>query len=152
MKGGRLGVIGCIALAWAAQSGDARASGGDAIAAAQTDLASVGAGLDRVQAAVQQAKGQRQTAEQRLSNGELLFRMKDYNRASVVLSEILEEFPNTTSYPDALWLRGETYYAQRDYLAARRDYREIVDHGGESRASRLTSARRSPGWSTFRFA
>jgi tetratricopeptide (TPR) repeat protein len=133
VKGGRLGVIGCIALAWAAQSGDARASGGDAIAAAQTDLASVGAGLDRVQAAVQQAKGERQTAEQRLSNGELLFRMKDYNRASVVLSEILEEFPNTTSYPDALWLRGETYYAQRDYLAARRDYREIVNHGGEPR-------------------
>jgi tetratricopeptide (TPR) repeat protein len=126
-------VIGCLAVAWAAQSVDARASGDDAVAAARTDLASVGAGLDRVQASVQQAKGERLTAEQRLSNGELLFRMKDYNRATVVLSEILEEFPNTTSYPDALWLRGETYYAQRDYLAARRDYREIVDHGSEPR-------------------
>ncbi len=133
MKGGRLGVLGCVALAWAAQSGDARASAEDAVATAQTDLASVGSGLDRVQAAVQQAQGARQTAEQRLSNGELLFRMKDYNRASVVLSEILEEFPNTTSYPDALWLRGETYYAQRDYLAARRDYRDLVDHGAEPR-------------------
>ena len=51
----------------------------------------------------------------------------------MVLSEILEEFPNTPSYPDALWLRGETYYAQRDYLAARRDYRELVDHGSEPR-------------------
>ncbi len=133
MKRGRLGAIGCLAVAWAAQSGDARASADDAVASARTDLASVGSGLDRVQAAVQQAKGERLTAEQRLSNGELLFRMKDYNRASVALSEILEEFPNTTSYPDALWLRGETYYAQRDYLAARRDYREIVDHGSEPR-------------------
>jgi tetratricopeptide (TPR) repeat protein len=133
VKGGRLGVIGCVAIAWAAQSGEARASGEDAVAVAQTDLASVGSGLDRVQAAVQRAKGERQTAEQRLSNGELLYRMKDYNRASVVLSEIIEEFPNTTSYPDALWLRGETYYAQKDYLAARRDYREIVDHGAEPR-------------------
>jgi tetratricopeptide (TPR) repeat protein len=130
---GRLGVLGCLVVAWASQAGDARASAVDAVASAQTDLASVGSGLDRVQAAVAQAKGQRQTAEQRLSNGELLFRMKDYNRASVVLSEILEEFPNTTSYPDALWLRGETYYAQRDYLAARRDYRELVDHGAEPR-------------------
>ena len=133
MKRGPLGAIGCLVVAWAAQAGDARASADDAVASAKTDLASVGSGLDRVQAAVLQAKGERLTAEQRLSNGELLFRMKDYNRASVVLSEILEEFPNTTSYPDALWLRGETYYAQRDYLAARRDYREIVDHGNEPR-------------------
>jgi tetratricopeptide (TPR) repeat protein len=133
VKGGRLGVLGCLLVAWAAHAGDARASAGDAVATAQTDLTSVGAGLNQVQAAVAQAKGQRQTAEQRLANGELLFRMKDYNRASVVLSEILEEFPNTTSYPDALWLRGETYYAQRDYLAARRDYRELVDHGAEPR-------------------
>jgi tetratricopeptide (TPR) repeat protein len=133
VKRGPLGVLGCVALAWAARAGDARASGDDAVAGAQTELASVGSGLDRVQAAVAQAKGERQSAEQRLSNGELLFRMKDYNRASVVLSEIIEEFPDTTSYPDALWLRGETYYAQRDYLAARRDYRELVDHGGEPR-------------------
>jgi tetratricopeptide (TPR) repeat protein len=122
-----------LVVAWAAVSGDALAGVDDAVAAARTDLSSVGSGLDRVQAAVQQAKGERQTAEQRLSNGELLYRMKDYNRAVVVLSEILEEFPNTTSYPDALWLRGETYYAQHDYLAARRDYREIVDHGAEPR-------------------
>jgi tetratricopeptide (TPR) repeat protein len=133
VKRGRLGAIGCLAVAWAAHSVDARASGDDAVAAARTDLASVGSGLDRVQAAVQQAKSERMTAEQRLSNGELLFRMKDYNRAVVVLSEILEEFPNTTSYPDALWLRGETYYAEHDYLAARRDYRDIVDHGSEPR-------------------
>src|SRR5207237_666055 len=44
-----------------------------------------------------------------------------------------EEFPDTTSYPDAMWLRGETFYAAHDYLAARRDYRDIVDHGDEHR-------------------
>jgi tetratricopeptide (TPR) repeat protein len=129
----RLGAVASLAVAWAAQSGEARAGSDDAIASSRTELASVGAGLDRVQASVQRAKGERQTAEQRLSNGELLFRMKDYNRATVVLSEILEEFPNTSSYPDALWLRGETYYAQGEYLAARRDYRALVDHGAEPR-------------------
>ncbi len=81
MKRGPLGAIGCLLVAWAAQAGDARASADDAVASAQTDLASVGSGLDRVQAAVLQAKGERLTAEQRLANGELLFRMKDYNRA-----------------------------------------------------------------------
>jgi tetratricopeptide (TPR) repeat protein len=129
----RLGAIGCVAVLWAAQSGEARASASDSVASAQADLASVGRGMGRVQTSVQEARGDQQTAEQRLTNGELLFRMKDYSRASVVLSEILEEFPNTTSYPDALWLRGETYYAERDYIGARRDYRALVDHGSEPR-------------------
>jgi tetratricopeptide (TPR) repeat protein len=130
----RLGAIGALALAWAAHSGDAHASGADdAVSSAKVDLASVGAGLDHIQATVQQVKAQSQTAEQKLATGELLFRMKDYTRATTVLSEIIEEFPNTVSYPDALWLRGETYYAQADYFAARRDYRVIVDHGSESR-------------------
>jgi tetratricopeptide (TPR) repeat protein len=115
-----------------AGAGTARADG-DAIAAARSELTAVGSSMDKVQASVQQAKAEKMTVEQRLANGELLYRLKDYNRAAVVLSEILEEFPNTTSYPDALWLRGETYYAQGDYLGARRDYRAIVDHGGESR-------------------
>ncbi|MDP9035425.1 MAG: tetratricopeptide repeat protein, partial [Myxococcota bacterium] len=48
-------------------------------------------------------------------------------------SEIIEEFPDTPSYPDALWLRGETYYASHDYLAARRDYRLLVERGNEPR-------------------
>ncbi len=129
----RLGAIGALALAWAVHSGEARASSDDALSSARADLTSVGAGLDHIQVTVQQVKAQRQTAEQRLATGELLYRMKDYTRASTVLSEIIEEFPNTVSYPDALWLRGETYYARQDYLAARRDYRLIVDHGAESR-------------------
>lgn len=86
-----------------------------------------------VQAAIQKAKAARYTVEQRLANGELLYRSKDYARATVVLSEILEEFPDTPSYPDALWLRGETFYAQKEYLSARRDYRQLVEKNAEPR-------------------
>ena len=112
-------------------SADARAGSDDAIASAQGDLVAVSRGLPSVQTAVEQVKSEKQTPEQRLANGQLLFGMKDYSRANVVLSEILEEYPNTTSYPDALWLRGETYYASHDYFAARRDYRSLVDRGAE---------------------
>jgi TolA-binding protein len=112
---------------------EAWASSSDALSSANTTLVSVGRDVGGVQAAVSRARTERETPEQRLANGELLFRMKDYGRAIVVLSEILEEFPNTPSYPDALWLRGETYYAAKDYLAARRDYRGIVDRGTEPR-------------------
>ncbi len=105
----------------------------DAVTSAQNELVSVAREMAGVQSAVNHAKGERQTPEQRLSNGELLYRMSDYDRAVVVLSEIIEEYPDTPSYPDALWLRGETYYASHDYLAARRDYRLLVDRGMEPR-------------------
>ena len=73
------------------------------------------------------------TVEQRLANGEILFRTKDYGRAGVLLSEIIEEFPDTPSYPDALFLRGETYFSSHEYLSARRDFRQLVQRGAEPR-------------------
>ena len=102
-------------------------------ARAQAEVSSVDRESADVQAAIEKAKAQRYTVEQRLTNGELLYRTKDYARAVVVFSEIIEEFPNTPSYPDALWLRGEAFYAQKEYLSARRDYRALVDRNTETR-------------------
>jgi tetratricopeptide (TPR) repeat protein len=130
---GRLGVAVPVAALLGALASDAWANSSDDVSSAGNALLSVGREVGGVQATVSRARGERQTAEQRLANGELLYRMKDYGRATVVLSEILEEFPDTPSYPDALWLRGETYYAAHDYLAARRDYRALVDRGTEPR-------------------
>ena len=75
------------------------------------------------------------TVEQRLANGEILYRTKDYARAGVVFSEILEQYPDTASpsYPDALFLRGETYFESHEYLSARRDFRQLVQRGTEAR-------------------
>jgi tetratricopeptide (TPR) repeat protein len=127
----RLGVVAvCVALGWGFAV-DARAE--DAVSAARTDLEYVSRQMASVNSVVEKARMERQSPEHRLANGELLYRMNDYARAIVVLSEILEEFPNTPSYPDALFLRGETYYAAHDYLAARRDYKALVDRGNEAR-------------------
>jgi tetratricopeptide (TPR) repeat protein len=113
--------------AWADADGNARN--------AQAEVSTVDRESGTVQDAIRKAQSQRLTVEQRLANGELLYRSKDYARASVVFSEILEEFPDTPSYPDALWLRGETYYASKEYLSARRDYRQLVERGNEPRFS-----------------
>lgn len=130
----RFGAAASIAALVGAFASEARASSSDDdVAAAQNDLTFVSRELAAVDSAVEHARAERQAPEQRLANGELLFRTKDYARATVVLSEILEEFPNTLSYPDALWLRGETYYAAHEYLSARRDYRALVDRGSEPR-------------------
>jgi tetratricopeptide (TPR) repeat protein len=129
----RLGAVTAVAAVVWAFGSEARASSDDAVHAAQSALVSVGREIAGVQSVIERAKGERQSAEQRLANGEILYRTNDFGRAIVVLSEILEEFPNTPSYPDALWLRGETYYASHDYLAARRDYAAIVARGDEHR-------------------
>jgi tetratricopeptide (TPR) repeat protein len=123
-----------VVFATASSAGSSFAADGDADAnRAQTEVTTVDRESSSVQAAIEKAKSQRYTVEQRLTNGELLYRTKDYPRAVVVFSEILEEFPDTASYPDALWLRGETFYAQKEYLSARRDYRALVDRYTEPR-------------------
>jgi tetratricopeptide (TPR) repeat protein len=109
------------------------ANAGDELSNAQNEVAAIDREAATVSGAVQKAEAERLTPEARVANGELLFRSKDYARASVVFSEILEEFPDTPSYPDALWLRAETYYQSHEYLAARRDYRQLVDRGSEAR-------------------
>ncbi len=129
----RIAAAACCAALVCAIAQEASAGTEEAVAAAQNDVTQVSRSLGTVQSAIQQAKGERETPERRLANGELLFRLKDYTRAEIVLSEVIEEFPNTPSYPDALWLRGETYYATHDYLAARRDFRALVDRGAETR-------------------
>jgi len=129
----RLTSAAAIAIVLLGFSPDASASTDEAMRSAQNDLTFVGSNMAGVDAAVQRTQTERRTAEQRLADGELLYRTNDYSRAIVVLSEILEEFPNTPSYPDALWLRGETYYASHDYMAARRDYRVLVDRSSEPR-------------------
>ena len=118
-----------LGLCWVSQASADSA----AVRTAQTEVASVARETGSVQQAVDRSKAERLTAEQRVANGELLFRSKDYARATVVFGEILEEFPDTASFPDALWLRGETFYAAKEYLSARRDYRLVVQRGGEGR-------------------
>jgi tetratricopeptide (TPR) repeat protein len=118
---------------WATLAQSARANTDDAVMAARGDLTYVSGRLATVQAAIDQARAERMTPERRLANGELLLLLKDYGPALVVFSEVIEEFPNTPSYPDALWLRGETYYGMHDYLAAGRDYKALIARASESR-------------------
>jgi len=120
-------------VAFAGVVAPARAASEDNAVTAQSEVQNADRESASVQAAVQTARTQQLSVEQRLANGEILYRTKDYARAGVVFSEIIEGFPDTPSYPDAMFLRGETYYASREYLSARRDYRQLVERGNEPR-------------------
>jgi tetratricopeptide (TPR) repeat protein len=111
----------------------AHAGSEENIARAQNEVSAITRESQGVDAAIAKAKSDASSPESRVANGELLYRMKDYDRALVVLSEVIEGFPETPSMVDAYWWRGETFYAAKDYLAARRDYRAIVKRGNEPR-------------------
>jgi TolA-binding protein len=131
-RGGVLG--GAVALLVVGSAVSAHADGpSDALLHAQGELAAVSHDAASVEAAISKARGEAMSVEARLANGELLFRTKDYDHASVVFSEIIEGYPDTPSYPDALYLLGETYYASHEYLSARRAYREVVNKASDPR-------------------
>ena len=65
--------------------------------------------------------------EERLTDGELFYRLKDYLRASVIFTDIVEHYPRHRAYPDAVFLLGESLFQAGDYLGARNRYAQVID-------------------------
>ena len=70
--------------------------------------------------------------EERLTDGELFFRLRDYVRASVILTDIADNYPQHRAYPDALFLLAESLFKANDYLGARTRYRLIIDRADQA--------------------
>ncbi len=100
---------------------------------ARADIDAADRELPTIQAASQTALAQAATPEQRLANGEVLLRLKQYDAAVTTLTEVTEGYPDTRAFPDALWLRSEAFYNDHQYLAARRDLRKLVDRSADPR-------------------
>ncbi len=76
------------------------------------------------------------TPAERIAAGDMLLRNKDYDRAIEALSKVLELYRQgkapETAYADASLMIGEAYMATKQYLSARRHFREILDSGARS--------------------
>jgi tetratricopeptide (TPR) repeat protein len=76
------------------------------------------------------------TPAERVAAGDMLLRNKDYDRAIEALSKVLELYRQgkapEAAYADASLMLGEAYMATKQYLSARRHYREILDSGARS--------------------
>jgi tetratricopeptide (TPR) repeat protein len=76
------------------------------------------------------------TPAERVAAGDMLLRNKDYDRAIETLSKVLELYRQgkapEAAYADASLLIGEGYMATKQYLSARRHFREILDNGARS--------------------
>lgn len=87
-----------------------------------------------IQTAMRRAAAPTRAASRMLADGDLLLRSRDYERAAIVFNELLDKYPNDrTTYAEALYRLGETYYQSAQYLSARRVYVRVVEESNNAR-------------------
>jgi tetratricopeptide (TPR) repeat protein len=68
----------------------------------------------------------------RIANADMLLHAKNYDAAIDILSKVLElnrqGKASEADHADASFLIGEAYFQSRQYLSARRHYREVLEH------------------------
>jgi tetratricopeptide (TPR) repeat protein len=114
--------------AWALDAEQARGRAEQAIRTVEAEAAR-GASKDRL-------RYKPPTPAQRLAAGDMLLRNKDYDRAIDELSKVVElrrqgKMPEAP-FADGSFLLAEAYFQSRQYLSARRQYREVLEHAGQA--------------------
>ena len=79
-----------------------------------------------------------QYVERRLVDGVNHYDLGDYQRASIILLDIIENFPNHAAFPEALYYYADSLFLARDFYGARTEFQRLLDNGD------------SPGFGTFR--
>lgn len=69
--------------------------------------------------------------EERLTDGELYYRLQDYSTAVIVFTDIVENYGTHRAAPDARFLLGESLFQAGDNLGARARFREIIDRADQ---------------------
>ncbi|MDJ0761782.1 MAG: tetratricopeptide repeat protein [Myxococcota bacterium] len=68
-----------------------------------------------------------QYISERLIDGENFYRTKDYQRAAVIFMDIIENYPASPAYADALFLYADALFLTRDYLGAQVWFKRVLD-------------------------
>jgi tetratricopeptide (TPR) repeat protein len=74
-----------------------------------------------------QTGGTEQIAEHRLVDAQVLYTLRDYTRAAILLFDYVSKYQHTRGYPEALFYLADSLYHKRDYLSARRYFQIIVN-------------------------
>lgn len=128
--------VGAVLAALSVSAPASAVSASEARNRAQAAIVSVENGVGNVQKAAARANRQKLTSAQRIAAGDILFRNKDYERAIEVFSQVVElgrqGRADTASIADAQFFLGESYLKSKQYLSARRAYREILEKSSAS--------------------
>ncbi|MET0387401.1 MAG: tetratricopeptide repeat protein [Polyangiales bacterium] len=133
-RSARLPLCAAVAAALVSGMGPGRRAAAQDLASANKQLVSIESAVAVLNKAPLRGSELRSATyvEERLTDGELFFRLHDYVRASIILTDIVERYPRHTAYPDALFLLAESLFHASDYLGARTRYRELLDHADEA--------------------
>ena len=71
-------------------------------------------------------------ADRRLIDAQVLYELKNYEAASIILFDVVEKYPSSPAYPEALFYLADSLYLKRDYLSSRRFFEKIVDQGPQN--------------------
>lgn len=69
--------------------------------------------------------------QERFADAELLYRLRDYARAAVLFTDIVENYANTPAFPQGLYLLGDALFQAGDRYGARTRFRQVLDHANE---------------------
>lgn len=77
----------------------------------------------------------------RLVDGMVLYRMKDYSRASIVLMDIVTRHPGTSAAGEAAFYLADSLFMQRELVVARTYFERVVNEGSRNRYYQLALQR-----------
>ena len=65
-------------------------------------------------------------ADRRVLDAELLFNLKNYREAATLLLDVVDKYPDSHAYDDAILLLGECLFQDKDLNSARRYFRQAI--------------------------
>ncbi|MBN2716771.1 MAG: tetratricopeptide repeat protein [Deltaproteobacteria bacterium] len=70
--------------------------------------------------------------ERRLVDGVNHYDLGDYQRASIILLDIIENFPDHPAFPEALYYYADSLFLARDFYGARTEFQRFLNFGDAS--------------------
>lgn len=68
-------------------------------------------------------------AERILIDAQVSYELKDYEAAAIRLLDVVEKYPQSAAYLDALFFLADSLFYKRDYFSSRRYFTKLVEEG-----------------------
>jgi len=68
-------------------------------------------------------------ADRRLIDAQVLYELKNYEAASIILLDVVTKFKDSQAYPEALYFLADSLFLKRDFLSSRTYFQKTVDLG-----------------------
>ena len=108
------------------------APGAERIDRYEAEIADLERGADglTIQVGAPDTADERQLAEHRLVDAQVLYNLKDYSRAAILLLDYVNRYRSQPGYGDALYYLADALYRKRDFMSAKRYFKMIVSKRG----------------------